>query len=80
MILFISTFAAVFLLSFQQQNVVGGHFFYAAITSMLIAAAQFAMFKGVIASDLIGVLYMGTGGAVGVTLSMFVHRKVIKKK
>lgn len=80
MILFISTFFAIFLLAFQQQNVIHGHYFYAALTSMLIAAAQFSMFKGVIASDLIGVLFMGAGGACGVTLSMITHRKIIRHK
>jgi len=79
MVLFAATFFAVFLLSFQQQNVVHGHYFYAAITSVLIAGAQFALFKGVMASDLTGVAYMGVGGACGVTLSMLTHKRMVRR-
>ena len=80
MLLFISTFFAVFLLAFQQQNVVHGHYKSAAGTAFLIAIAQFAMFKGVIAASWIGVLEMGFGGALGVTASMFVHRKLLRRE
>ena len=80
MILFISTFFTVFLLAFQQQNVIHGHYAYAAITAVLIAAAQFALFKGVIASDVTGVFWMGAGGALGVTLSMLTHRKMTNNR
>jgi len=78
-ILFVSTFAAVFLLSFQQQNVVGGHYALAFITSIGIAIAQFSMFKGVIAADWTGAIMMGLGGACGVMLSMWTHRKLVRK-
>ena len=75
MILFISTFAMVFLMAFQQQNVIHGNFKAAFAGSFAIAIAQFALYKGVIAADYWGILQMGSGGAFGVTLSMFTHRR-----
>lgn len=78
MALFITTFFAVFLLAFQQQNVVHRHYKSAALTALLIAAAQFGMFKGVIAADWHGFIAMGLGGALGVTASMYVHRKLLR--
>ena len=75
MLLFISTLALVFLMGFQQQNVIHSHYFTAAATSFLIALAQFSLYKGIIAADYWGVIEMGAGGAIGITASMFFHKK-----
>lgn len=74
----ISTFFTVFLLSFQQQNVVHGHYWAAAGTSVAIAAAQYVMISSVIHGG--SWILMGIGGAIGVTSSMLVHRKYMGKK
>lgn len=79
MLLFVSTFGMVFLMAFQQQNVIHGHFKAAFMTSFLIALAQFVLYKGVIAADYWGILEMGLGGGLGVTLSMMLHRKWRKR-
>lgn len=71
--LFLSTFATVFLLSFQQQNVIQHAYLPAILTAYIIAAAQFVMFKAVANGKTIEILYMGTGGALGVAGSMWVH-------
>ena len=75
---FISTFFTVGLLGFQQQNVVHGHYWTAAYTSMAIAAAQYVMITSVAAGG--NWVLMGIGGAAGVTSSMFIHRKYMPKK
>ncbi len=75
MILFLSTFVMVFLMAFQQQNVIHSKYKMAALTSFAIAIFQFSLYKEIITSDYIGILYMGLGGALGVTLSMYTHTK-----
>lgn len=79
MTLLIATFLTVFLLAFQQQNVVHGHYAMAAVTSFLIAVAQFAMIRGVSTGEPWEFMLMGVGGACGVTLSMVAHRRFIKR-
>jgi len=78
--LFLSTFFFVFLAVFQQQNVIHRHYKSAVVTSMLIAVAQFVMITSVVASDWYGVLAMGFGGAGAVTLSMYSHGRIFKRK
>ena len=80
MTIFIATFLTVYLLAFQQQNVIHGHYWLAAMTSFVIAAAQFAMIQAVATGQTIDFILMGAGGSMGVTLSMFTHRRWIKKK
>jgi len=75
MTLFFTTFIGVFLLGWQQQNVTHLNYKLAALTSMCIALTQFLMFKAVMVSDYIGVLYMGVGGSMGITLSMYLHSR-----
>ncbi len=74
--LFLSTFATVFLLGFQQQNVTGKHYVLAGITSMLIAFAQYSMISGVAHGG--SWLLMGLGGALGVTASMWSHGRIVR--
>jgi hypothetical protein len=80
MTLLLATFATVFLLGFQQQNVVHGHYALASVTSFLIATAQFAMIRSVSTGEPWEFVLMGGGGAAGVTLSMVAHRKLVKRK
>jgi len=79
-ILFFTTFIGVFLLGFQQQNVQHGHYKMAAVTSSAIALTQYLMIINVVSSGWIGVLYMAIGGSMGITFSMYVHRKWRKNK
>ena len=76
----IATFLTVFLLGIQQQNVIHGHYALAALTSFAIATAQFVMIRAVVTGDWYEFIMMGIGGASGVTLSMWTHRKFIRKK
>lgn len=78
MTIFIATFLTVYLLAFQQQNVIHGHYWMAAGTSFVIAAAQFAMIQAVASGNAMDFILMGAGGSMGVTLSMFTHRRLKK--
>ncbi len=76
--LFLSTFIFVFLAAFQQQNVIHKHYKAAAITSFCIAVAQYWLITAVVASGWYGVIWMGLGGAIAVTLAMRFHKRVIE--
>ena len=77
MTLFFSTMFLTFTLGFQQMNVTRGHYRLAALTSFCIAFAQYWMISGVAHGG--SWVLMGIGGALGVTLSMLVHRKFVRE-
>lgn len=72
--MFFSSFFTIFALSFQQQNVTHGKYAMAALTSVAIAAAQYAMIDSVASGG--SWLLMALGGAIGVTSAMWSHRKL----
>ena len=76
MILFFITFVSVFLLGFQQQNVQHGYHIRAAVTSFCIAFSQFTIYRASVNSNPEGWVYMGLGGAIGIVLSMYTHKKM----
>lgn len=75
MTIILATFALVFLRAIQQQNVIGGHYWMAAITPYAIAVAEVASVLLVVAKGWPAIPYVGTGGALGVTSAMYLHRK-----
>jgi hypothetical protein len=70
----------VFLRAFQTQNVIGGHFLTAAGTSYLMAVGEVAVVLFVVDEGWASIPWVGTGGAIGVTLSMYIHKKWFKDK
>ena len=76
--LMFATFLLVFLKAWQQQNVIHGYYKWAALTSYGLAIAEVLVVVGIVEYGLIAVAYIGTGGAIGVTLSMWLHRQVSK--
>lgn len=80
MTLFISSYLTVFLLVFQQQNVVHRRFIWASTTSIAITVSQFVLIKAVAGSGLMDVTYMASGGVLGVLSSMFVHPILMRRK
>ena len=76
---FVATASLVFLRAIQQQNVIHGHNWLAAGTSYVIALAEVAVVLWVVRTGWSAVLPMGTGGAMGVTLAMLVHRRYVRK-
>jgi hypothetical protein len=76
LLIFSSTFLAVFALGLQSLNVNQGHYLAAAGTSVLISTGHIALYKLVPDSGAlqIGAYYLG--GIAGITASMWFHRRV----
>lgn len=72
--IFIATFALVFLRGIQQQNVIHGHYILAALTPYLIACGEVASVLFVVDLGWPAIPYVGTGGALGIVSSMYLHR------
>lgn len=76
MILMGATAVMVFLRAWQQQNVIHGHYVWAALTPYGIAVADVVVVLGMVDHGLSAALWIGTGGAIGVTSAMYVHRRM----
>lgn len=74
-----ATFALVFLRAWQQQNVIGAHYWTAAVTSYGMALAEVGVVLSVIEHQWAAVPWLGTGGALGVTAAMVAHRYVFSR-
>ena len=79
MTLFLASFVTVFLLVFQQQNVIHRLYFWAVITSFGITLGQVYIIRGIAGDDsFVSVAMMMAGGAVGVVASMFLHGRLVR--
>lgn len=74
------SFAAVFLKVFQQKNIIGDHIKTAAFTSYAIAAFDVSGILLVVKGGWLMILPLGTGGAIGVVCSVYLHRRVFGGK
>jgi multidrug transporter EmrE-like cation transporter len=72
-------FCVVALRAFQQQNVIHGYYKVAVVTSYLLAFADIAIVLSVVSMGWAAALWIGTGGALGVTFAMYTHAKYIQK-
>lgn len=79
MLLMLSSFLLVFMRAMQQQNVIHRYYWWAAITSYAIAIGEVAIVYNVAQVGWTAIPWVGTGGALGVTLSMYVHNRWIKE-
>lgn len=75
----IASFSIVFLRAIQQQNVIHARYKLAALTSYLIAIAEVGVVLIVVKTGWPAVPWVGTGGALGVTLAMWSHRRWIAR-
>jgi hypothetical protein len=80
MLLILTTATLVFLRAFQQQNVMGGHYLSAALTSYAIAFAEVAVIVGIVTAGWSAVVWVGTGGAIGVTTAMLAHGFIFNRR
>jgi hypothetical protein len=78
LLLFISTYVLVFALGFQSQNVNGGHYFSAFMTSFAIGGGQMVLYKMAPNANLIEITAYLIGGPLGIVSSMWAHRKWMK--
>ncbi len=74
-----ATFLLVFMRAIQQQNVIHGNYIMASITPYAIAIGEVATVLWVVEIGWPAVPWVGTGGALGVTLGMLVHRKYMRR-
>ena len=79
MILGFIAFLSVFLLGFQQKNVMHDKYVGAIFTSFLISISQFTIYREVVAASAGDWVYMGIGGALGIVSSMYIHNKLRKR-
>ncbi len=77
--LMIATICLVALRAFQSQNVIHGYYFLAIITSYTMAIGEITLILYVVTLGYNSILWVGTGGAIGVTLAMFTHRRYVQK-
>ena len=80
LMIFFAGYASVFLLGFQSRNVNHGNYAWASGTSFMIAILQTTLW-GALFRDLTwtaSVVY-GLSGALGITSSMYIHRRYIQK-
>ncbi len=75
----LATAALVFLRAWQQQNVIGGHYLAAALTSYAMAGAEIGVVLSVVSCGWAALPFLGTGGALGVTGAMLLHRRVFRR-
>ena len=78
--LFASTFTVVFALGFQQQNVTGGHYRAAFLTSFVIGGAYLFLYKLVPDAGPNEMAAYLAGGPFGITAGMWVHARTLGKK
>lgn len=79
MIILIATAALVFSRALQQLNVTGGHYLAAGLTSYLIATTEVSVILLAVQYGWQAIPWMGTGGAIGVTAAMLMHKLTIGK-
>jgi hypothetical protein len=73
--IFIATFILVFMRGIQQQNVIHGNYKLAFITPYLIACGEVASVLLVVQTGWSSIPFVGTGGAIGIVSSMYIHTK-----
>lgn len=73
--IFAATFILVFMRGIQQQNVIHGNYKMAFFTPYAIACGEVSSVLLVVAHGWWSIPFVGTGGAVGIVLSMYVHKR-----
>ena len=70
-----ATWLLVFSRAIQQQNVIGGHYWAAAITPMLIAAGEIAVVGAIVIGGWAAWPWISIGGGIGAVSAMYLHRR-----
>ncbi len=79
-IVFVSTFVAVFALGFQSLNVNQGHYKSAALTSFAIGGSNLFILKIIPDGDLYAMVAYLIAGPLAIVSSMWVHRHTLGDK
>lgn len=78
--LFLSAFSTVFLLAYQQQNVIGRHYIAAFVTSFGIGGAQIFLWRLVPDANASQIVATLAGGPVGIVAAMYLHPRLMRRK
>lgn len=76
LIILLATAGLVFMRAVQQLNVMHGHYVLAAITPYFIACGEVASVLYVVHIGWSAIPFAGTGGAIGVTAAMVLHKRL----
>lgn len=74
----LTAFAAAFVKTFQQRNIVFGHVKSAWVTSWIITALEIATIGFVVSEGWYILFSAGFGGATGVVLAMKAHKHIFR--
>jgi len=77
--LFASAFATVFLLVFQQQNVIHRNHGMGTATSLLIGLSQLTLWRYVPEASIAQLAAALAGGPIGFNAALWVHPMIIKR-
>lgn len=77
--LFGSTFAVVFALGLQSQNVIHGHYVAAFLTSFVIGAMNMVLYKLAPTANWSEIAAYLCGGPLGIVASMAAHRRATRR-
>lgn len=80
LLIFLSTFVAVFALGFQSLNVNGGHYRAAFLNSFLIGTGNLMILKMVPEASSVQMVAYLLGGPFGIVASMWLHGRTIGRK
>ena len=75
---FLVSFIAIFLRGFQQMNVIHSKYTMIAITSYLLALTDVAVVSIIVEHGWNTVLAQGTGAALGMLTSIYIHNRWVK--
>jgi len=75
---FLVSFIAIFLRGFQQMNVIHSKYTMIAVTSYLLALTDVAVISIIVEHGWNTVLAQGTGAALGMLASVYIHNRWVK--
>ena len=75
---FLVSFIAIFLRGFQQMNVIHSKYTMITITSYLLALTDVAVVSIIVEHGWNTVLAQGTGAALGMLASVYIHNRWVK--
>lgn len=75
--LFLAAFATVFLLVFQQQNVIHRARWLGSVTSLAIGAAQITLWRYVPDASLTQIAAVLVGGPIGYNAALTAHPRIV---
>ena len=75
---FLVSFIAIFLRGFQQKNVIHSKYTMIAVTSYLLALTDVAVVGIIVEHGWNTVLAQGTGAALGMLASVYIHNRWVK--